>query len=324
MGIGRRYEGNTSQWTAFPYTAEPVRVLEDAKHCQPGDYPYRLSNHDEFFTRQSLPHIWIDQLCINQSDIQERADQVAIMDQIFSKAERTLVWLGEPGSELEPAWGDSISLSDLQAIMEASYWRRHWIVQEVLLSKSPLCLYGHHYIDAFPLLKSLLMYYDGLENLDRVCDLLGAKLSLGSYSTLQDLSAMSQYMDDIVTICQYSQCENPLDIIYGIQGTLHLLQRVAVDYTISPRDLFLLAAQKWFTLSSKESGLYWLGYLADGMSLLAPDRALEEVSGVNVMQKFDLFCAEHGLSGNKWDVMKELTEEQLRIFLDLYLLGPAP
>ena len=38
--------------------------------------------------------IWIDAICINQDDEQEKAAQVPIMDRIFSKANSALIWLG--------------------------------------------------------------------------------------------------------------------------------------------------------------------------------------------------------------------------------------
>jgi hypothetical protein len=37
---------------------------------------------------------WYDTLCINQDNMEERSSQVQIMDSIYSKAARTLVWLG--------------------------------------------------------------------------------------------------------------------------------------------------------------------------------------------------------------------------------------
>ncbi|KAI0187502.1 HET-domain-containing protein [Astrocystis sublimbata] len=43
--------------------------------------------------------IWIDALCINQSDDEERSAQVARMGQIYSRATRVVAWLG-PGSPL--------------------------------------------------------------------------------------------------------------------------------------------------------------------------------------------------------------------------------
>ncbi|CAJ0545233.1 Ff.00g087060.m01.CDS01 [Fusarium sp. VM40] len=45
--------------------------------------------------------IWIDALCINQSDDSERSAQVSVMNQIYGKAKRVIVWLGKPYPELE-------------------------------------------------------------------------------------------------------------------------------------------------------------------------------------------------------------------------------
>lgn len=39
--------------------------------------------------------IWVDSICIDQSCIPERNAQVALMSEIFSCAEKVLVWLGE-------------------------------------------------------------------------------------------------------------------------------------------------------------------------------------------------------------------------------------
>ncbi|KAG8669386.1 hypothetical protein FPOAC2_08715 [Fusarium poae] len=45
--------------------------------------------------------IWIDALCINQSDPVERCSQVSVMNQIYGKADRVIVWLGKSFPELE-------------------------------------------------------------------------------------------------------------------------------------------------------------------------------------------------------------------------------
>lgn len=39
--------------------------------------------------------IWIDAICINQTDLQERSEQVAIMGEIYASARSVNVWLGE-------------------------------------------------------------------------------------------------------------------------------------------------------------------------------------------------------------------------------------
>jgi hypothetical protein len=45
--------------------------------------------------------IWIDQICINQEDLQEKTDQVRRMDRVYRNSDEALIWLGpaEPGSE---------------------------------------------------------------------------------------------------------------------------------------------------------------------------------------------------------------------------------
>lgn len=42
-----------------------------------------------------LQYLWIDQICINQADTQERGHQVSLMAEIYSTAESVFVWLGE-------------------------------------------------------------------------------------------------------------------------------------------------------------------------------------------------------------------------------------
>jgi hypothetical protein len=41
------------------------------------------------------PLIWVDAVCINQSDLVERGHQVSIMQNIYSKSMQTLIWLGD-------------------------------------------------------------------------------------------------------------------------------------------------------------------------------------------------------------------------------------
>ncbi|ORY14571.1 heterokaryon incompatibility, partial [Clohesyomyces aquaticus] len=38
--------------------------------------------------------LWVDSICINQNDVQERNEQVSLMAIIYSSADRTLAWLG--------------------------------------------------------------------------------------------------------------------------------------------------------------------------------------------------------------------------------------
>lgn len=49
--------------------------------------------------------VWIDKICINQDDFSERSRQVQMMNLIYSRASRTLIWLGSNDSTCSAAWG---------------------------------------------------------------------------------------------------------------------------------------------------------------------------------------------------------------------------
>ena len=50
--------------------------------------------------------IWIDAICINQKNPEERGQQVQLMAMIYSKAHRVLVWLGQTADDVEGALQD--------------------------------------------------------------------------------------------------------------------------------------------------------------------------------------------------------------------------
>lgn len=44
---------------------------------------------------QDSPMLWVDAICVDQSNLEERSQQVQIFAHIYSSAERTWIWLGE-------------------------------------------------------------------------------------------------------------------------------------------------------------------------------------------------------------------------------------
>jgi hypothetical protein len=99
--------------------------------------------------------VWIDAICINQDDIQEKNRQIAIMPYIYTRAQLVLVWLGVPRASLlamiagsgppslkqlkdtiEGCWSNLFGnmFTDhkglLKAMCDEAYWSRLWIIQE--------------------------------------------------------------------------------------------------------------------------------------------------------------------------------------------------
>ncbi|EPE33296.1 Heterokaryon incompatibility protein, putative [Glarea lozoyensis ATCC 20868] len=104
--------------------------------------------------------IWVDQICINQADIDERGSQVGLMRRIYKKATSVHVWLGEeeddssmaidllnilgappknaPGEKTieYPTFTEDTVVrhwNALRALFKRPWWERVWVRQEVAL-----------------------------------------------------------------------------------------------------------------------------------------------------------------------------------------------
>jgi hypothetical protein len=82
--------------------------------------------HHAAETGEHLPKLWVDFLCINQSDDDEKSWQVAQMREIYEAASEVMVWLGPGDSDSERAMqiirntGHHFAPSKLKAILDAA------------------------------------------------------------------------------------------------------------------------------------------------------------------------------------------------------------
>lgn len=123
----------------------------------------------------STLYLWIDALCINQSDMKERESQVLLMGDVYTKTRSVLIYLGEPNLETSlaielcykiedcvQAYGDAvgaipeekfktistqlgISLStwlNLPSLFSRRWFTRYWIIQEASLGPDPVAICG--------------------------------------------------------------------------------------------------------------------------------------------------------------------------------------
>ena len=127
--------------------------------------------------RRDAPDYWIDAICINQTDSDEKGSQIQLMGQILERAASVLVWLGTtsetenrdilylPNLEsplqlllekkgrgvetrdlvdrgLPPL--DSLFWGTLGNILNRPWFRRLWVIQEITLCPSSFVLLGKH------------------------------------------------------------------------------------------------------------------------------------------------------------------------------------
>lgn len=135
--------------------------------------------------------VWIDALCIDQSNNNEKSCQIPLMGRIYSNAESTLVWLGDAsvhgslgllfmqriGNVFREARNEEEAFSRLHmlryvpdalnpihwssviALLRDPYRKRMWIMQEFVLSKTCRLLWRDVEIDEDSCFLSLLWIY---------------------------------------------------------------------------------------------------------------------------------------------------------------------
>lgn len=87
------YTWGPSLRNAAPYDTYDSRpILVNGKHLL--IYPSLRDALKHTITARPGSYIWADGICINQDDLEERAEQVSIMDLIYTRATETIVWIG--------------------------------------------------------------------------------------------------------------------------------------------------------------------------------------------------------------------------------------
>jgi hypothetical protein len=134
-----------------------------------------------FWYQRASYRLWVDAICINQNDTQERNAQVSLMWKIYNGASHVLAWLGDPNKEMllamrifarfeenlkrsgetDMEWlqdapelwrKDIIKASGneqwvaLRQFFNNPYWKRIWIIQE-LLANETLLMIGDECLD---------------------------------------------------------------------------------------------------------------------------------------------------------------------------------
>ncbi|CAN9383521.1 unnamed protein product [Alternaria alternata] len=211
-------------------------------------YKFRGGNGYE----DEVQWLWIDQVCINQALTGERNHQVKMMSDIYRRATYVYVWLGKSNDRTEAVMkalkssyrryhgpelltkrskttgrisGDgtsmqaeySISIAALGHFFCNPYWLRLWIVQEIMLARYIRVMCGETLL-SWDELKRFCSEFDDVVPF-QVKWLADHALSARHYS----------YAELLVTFSS-SQCENPQDRVFGLQGLIPDAERAEIDY----------------------------------------------------------------------------------------------
>lgn len=124
--------------------------------------------------------LWTDRICLDQSHgSEELGDQIPRMAEIYRNASQAIAWLGLTDQHAqhiiavrEAAPKKTVTKEDLKrhfpratvraitAVREANYWKRIWVVQEVVSAKQVVTMVGDLELEWDEMLRMLDVDYD--------------------------------------------------------------------------------------------------------------------------------------------------------------------
>jgi hypothetical protein len=222
--------------------------------------------------------IWIDAICINQEDQEEKMAQIQLMNKIYRKANTVWAWLGvaehqdripeaiqfidrvaDENDSAEfgkvpfniahvayqtgrPMYRDLALLSAVLHLINNDWFRRVWIVQEAALARNLCFLCGEHEINQ-------LVMKDAACNAGSVIELYGAHgVSLGQGGLAQAQTLF--YICSLVKHCWYEKRTTP-DLLPQMLSYVTTCMADSKD-CLQPRD-HILGIMGMFDLADLEN-----------------------------------------------------------------------
>jgi hypothetical protein len=218
---------------------------------------------------------WIDAICINQDDLEERSFQVALMGQIYRRSKETFVWLGLSSGYtvktfefLKSLPTNRFGTSEMMESMEEQlkgrlennehewlivkdgfwldiaarpFWKRTWVVQEVVLSEKVTVLCGSNRIGWAKLADAAWKLKNATQEVKQsFWDSIPGLTHLEWIDEIKKICKTQHQMRtaDLVVSLRGFDATNPLDKAYGILGLIdnatieaNYLKSVAEVYT---------------------------------------------------------------------------------------------
>ncbi len=218
-------------------------VFSEHLVCE-GDAVVKITpNVDALLRRLRKRHrprnLWVDAICLNQADNDEKAVQVPLMGEIYNQAIKVVVWLGHEAQDVErvfafiramtlqergPAthgeverlildiWGD-VSLAPLHSFLHRPWFGRRWVLQEAALARTAV-------VQCHDVKMPWSWFTEGLSNLLATTE--GSpKLDPAAIKALKMLRMLQSGRRGILSLLwnfDHSECLNLRDRLFALLG----------------------------------------------------------------------------------------------------------
>lgn len=222
--------------------------------------------HCRSLTMKKPRLFWIDAICIDQSNLDERNHQVGLMKQIYSMASNVYMWLGresedsrlgmeflasEGAKPLKQQIDDYRTIWDkpegkaIRNLCERPYFRRMWIIQEIIHAERLTVWCGSQRLD-WPLPDMLYITLKTLEEenlLDRhesSRDILRspALVMVWQRAHWRHPETPTPKLQTLIEIFQGWECTDVRDKVYALVSMADQKTAVVPNYLRSPRQIY--------------------------------------------------------------------------------------
>ncbi|KAH7085255.1 heterokaryon incompatibility protein-domain-containing protein [Paraphoma chrysanthemicola] len=211
-------------------------------HMNGQPFPRNLGWHNSAFSFEAATKaLWIDALCIDQGNNNERNHQVQQMGSIFRQAQRVLAWTGrdhEYASLLrylrvdmgKTRFFDAEYFLALDRFCKDKYWKRAWITQEVLLARQVLLVANNEAVD--------LAYFRG-EISASVYRTFGAIIYEDLWERIIYLAEQNRDFTILENLhhLNWKECSDCLDVVYSLASISRDGPELQIEYNIGPLEL---------------------------------------------------------------------------------------
>jgi hypothetical protein len=191
--------------------------------------------------------LWIDALCINQADTDERNKQVRQMSRIYRQAQHVLVWPGDwpKDNPLIPdglkgwmlAYNGESTWTTLKrycneiymAFERLEYFGRVWIIQELILARERSIILGAQLLRWEDVSRFLRAYSNDLWE-DNSTSEASHAASLVHRIDARDREALSDTLNVLLQESIRGRCSEPQDHLYAILGLVDEKGKFPVNY----------------------------------------------------------------------------------------------
>lgn len=187
--------------------------------------------------------LWIDALCINQGDLDEKNAQVKFMGEVYKQAKAIIIWVGAPADSSDPndttmrffqqlvKYGPADSRPKqeqiktwikLEAFLGRLWFTRRWTIQEALLAKQATILCGSYMINFMVFAKNAFLTAQRQPYLNSL--LLSVMQKLWIMYKLRSPPLSQNGFDPLRLLVDFStaDCKSPHDKIYAMNGVSNL------------------------------------------------------------------------------------------------------